>query len=159
MTEITGYPNYLIYENGDVWSKKRKIFLKGDKSKKNYIRVELYNNNKSKRYLVHRLVAIQFIPNPENKPEVDHINNNPSDNSLENLQWLTIQENLDRRNIISNTGEKYIHLNKWNGDDYYNVCKKKYFNRYLNCKKYTIEDAIDCRDYLLAMDAVVEDTE
>ena len=55
-----------------------------------------------KRYKVHRLVAETFIPNPENKPEIDHINRNPSDNRMENLRWATRTEN--NRNTHANDG-------------------------------------------------------
>lgn len=58
-----------------------------------------YSNNylgikfKGKHYLVHRLIAETFILNPENKPEVDHINRNRGDNRIENLRWVTSSEN------------------------------------------------------------------
>lgn len=49
------------------------------------------------RFSVHRLVAETFIPNPENKPEVDHIDRNPNNNSVSNLRWVTVQENNNNR--------------------------------------------------------------
>lgn len=64
-----------------------------------------------KTYRVHRIVAETFIPNPEEKPEIDHINRNPSDNRVENLRWVTRSEQL--RNTKQNDGcfEKYgIHM-------------------------------------------------
>lgn len=59
--------------------------------------VQLSKNKIRKRYLVHRLVAITFIPNPENKPEVDHIDRNIFNNSVENLRWVTKSENCQNR--------------------------------------------------------------
>ena len=58
-----------------------------------YKQVNLTKNWKNKIYLVHRLVALVFIPNPENKPQVNHINGVRNDNHVENLEWCTISEN------------------------------------------------------------------
>ena len=58
-----------------------------------YIRVMLFKDGEPKRGLVHRLVAEAFIPNPENKPQVDHIDSNKTNNCVENLRWATGSEN------------------------------------------------------------------
>ena len=143
--EIQDYPNYLIYSDGRVYNKKFKRFLKPQVIKEGYLRLGLSNNGKRKMFLIHRLVALHYIPNPQNKLEVDHINSITNDNSVENLQWLTSQENNDKRNLISNTGEKYIYYDKrYNG---YNI-RIPNISKWLN-KDYDLQDAINLRDALL----------
>lgn len=77
---------------GNSATRKEKIRkLKTDK--KGYYIINLFKNGKTKNYRVHRLVAEAFIPNPENKPEIDHINTIRCDNRVENLRWVTPKEN------------------------------------------------------------------
>lgn len=64
-----------------------------------YERVNLYKKSEIKQFKVHRLVAIAFIPNPENKPCIDHINGDRVDNRVENLRWVTHKENAN--NLIT----------------------------------------------------------
>ena len=147
--EIEGYSNYLIYDDGRVWSKNTNKFLTPLISKKGYYRVALYKNNKSFRPGIHRLVALHYIDNPENKPEVDHIDRNKSNNNINNLRWVTSLENCDNRNKPSNTGYKYIRKVKIGYNEYYTIIKYKSFSQTLRCDSHSLQDAINLRDSLL----------
>lgn len=59
----------------------------------NYIYVQLYKGNKPHTFAVHRLVAMTFIPNPANKPQVNHLDGDKHNNHLSNLEWCTVSEN------------------------------------------------------------------
>lgn len=79
---------------GHPQSKKGTI-LKGRVDKDGYIDIVLSKNCKTKHFRAHRLVAIAFIPNPSNKEQVNHINECPSDNRVDNLEWVTCKENIN----------------------------------------------------------------
>ena len=85
---------YSITRDGKVYSHYKKRFKKTYKT--NYEYVHLNKNGKEYHASVHRLVAEAYIPNPNNLPVVDHKDNNPFNNNVENLQWLTIQQNVHR---------------------------------------------------------------
>ena len=78
---------------GHYWQEER--ILKPRKTKRGYLIVTLSKNNKLKYFTVHRLVAITFISNTKNKPQIDHINADKTDNSVNNLRWVTAKENVN----------------------------------------------------------------
>ncbi len=85
---------YIIYPNGEVVNIKLNKILKPYTHKKNgYQIIKLCINGKKHAFLLHRLVANSFIPNPENKPEVNHKNGIKTDNTIYNLEWATKSEN------------------------------------------------------------------
>ena len=94
---INGFPDYVIHPCGTVLRiyKNKTKELKPYKRPNGYMNVSLCKNNKEKKFYVHRLLALAFIPNPENKTDVDHINGIKDDNRLENLRWLTRKENMN----------------------------------------------------------------
>ena len=73
-----------------------------------YLDIILYNNGKCKHYLVHRLVAKAFIPNPDSLPEINHIDENKTNNKVDNLEWCTSKYN-------SNYGTKPLRFSKSRG--------------------------------------------
>tara|TARA_R100000734_G_C3316928_1_gene109684 strand:- start:1530 stop:1985 length:456 start_codon:yes stop_codon:yes gene_type:complete len=138
--EIQGYSNYLIYEDGRVYSKKKKIFLKGRNVGAGYLSVVLWNDKKKQHY-IHRLVALHYIPNPENKPEVDHINRDKKDNRVDNLRWVTRCENKQNLGLLNTntTGIKNICPHKNGGYNYEKKVNKKKHTKYFK----TLEEAIE----------------
>jgi hypothetical protein len=89
MEEIKNINGYFISKEGLIFNGKSGKYLKGYQSREGY--VILYINKKG--YKLHRLLAIQFIDNPEDKPYINHKNGIKNDNRLDNLEWVTAKEN------------------------------------------------------------------
>ena len=99
---IEGYPSYMVsnmgrvkriegYDSSGHYRKEKMLSPKTNKC--GYHEYALCKDGKMKHFTAHRLVALAFIPNPENKPCIGHINCVRSDNRLENLRWVTNKEN------------------------------------------------------------------
>ena len=91
--KIKGFENYEISNEGEVRNIKSRLVLKGYCGTWGYLRVNLYTNGKATSKLIHRLVAEAFVPNPDNKSDVNHINEIKTDNRVKNLEWMTSKEN------------------------------------------------------------------
>lgn len=97
--EITGYPNYMVSNKGNVKSLNynhtgREKIMKQYYQQTGYLLIGLSNNGK-KWYLVHRLVAQAFIPNPNNLPQVNHKDENKQNNCVQNLEWCNQKYNMN----------------------------------------------------------------
>jgi len=90
---IEGYEDYIVTIEGMVYSTKRNKFLKPQKNGVGYLQVALYNNGICKRFSIHRLVAMAFIDNPNDYPIINHKDENPSNNRVDNLEWCTYKYN------------------------------------------------------------------
>lgn len=121
MHKILNSLDYFVTKDGEVFKGNKKLKCNNHEG---YRRVSItYEDGTSKRQYVHRLVAEAFIPNPENKPFVNHKDGNKSNNSLENLEWVTNQENVThaKENNLLCVGEEKSGL--YTEDQIHNVCK------------------------------------
>lgn len=119
LKQIKDFPNYFISTDGEVYSKA--VFsgnpngvlrkLKLGTNNRGYLMCVLCKNSKMFPKKIHRLVAETFIPNPDNKPEVNHKNGNKFDNNVSNLEWTTRSDNL--KHCYRILGKKQIGKNHW----------------------------------------------
>ena len=100
---IGDFPDYAIYDDGRVWSNKSKKFLLPYKMPTGYLRVTLRKEGRPHYKYVHRLVADAFVDNPNNYKEINHKDENKSNNDFTNLEWCT---------VAYNTRYSYTHLGR-----------------------------------------------
>lgn len=102
---VVDYPNYAVSNLGNIKNLTTGIVIKGHLKDNKYLTVRLI---KEKALKIHRLVAIAFVPNPQNKPQVNHINAIKTDNRAVNLEWVNNRENVCHIAKKKETTSKYI---------------------------------------------------
>lgn len=101
---------YKIDTFGNIKSLRRNIILKPMKDKKGYYKIGLHKDGKTKFFSIHRLVALSFLPNPNDYNVINHIDGNPSNNYVENLEWCTQSHNIQHAYDTGlKTGKSAIH--------------------------------------------------
>ena len=104
--KIEGFGKYEVSNLGKVRNIKSGRVLKTSLNNNGYLRLWLCENNKRKHLYLHRIIATAFIDNPEEKPCVNHIDENKTNNDLSNLEWCTVRENNIHGTRIKKVAEK-----------------------------------------------------
>lgn len=148
---ITDYPEYEVSNLGQI-RRKDKV-LKPKLNTKGYYGVDLWKQNQRKRKRIHRLVACAFLPNPDNKKEVDHIDRCKTNNMVTNLRWVTRSENMlntyRRDNPLLGISWKKSHKQY---EVHFTLNNKiKHYGLYK-----TIEEAIQVRDKILDYPMIIQ---
>jgi len=157
--EIEGYPNYIIFKTGKIFSKKSNIFIEpwiqtNKKTGRKDYRIGLYKDGKGKFFYLARLLGIHFIYNddPINKTQIDHIDQNPLNNDLSNLRWVTWEEQQLNKGLYNNNklGIRHIYFRKTTNSYRVEIPRLKYEKNFK-----TEEEAILQRNMFL--DSMGED--
>jgi hypothetical protein len=156
MTSIKDFENYLIFEDGVIINIETGKEVKPSLDKSlGYYRIGLTKNKKQKYYYLHRLLAEAYIPNPDNKPCIDHINRIRTDYRIENLRWATHSENMQNKSKFNNNTSGTTNVSYVKRDD------KWYYQKMINGVSHrspgfdTPEEAIEYKDTFEFVESVL----
>ncbi len=137
--DIIGYEGlYQISNKGRVKSVKLNSIRKSHLSDRGYQIITLRNKNHTKSVRIHRLVAIHFIPNPDNKEQVNHIDFDPLNNIVENLEWVTNRENSCHSLQRNKKSSKYVGVHFSNSSNKW-ISKIRFQGKRINLGSYSTE--------------------
>ena len=143
MKPIPGFEDYLISKDGQVYSTKTNKFFNPSKTKDGYLKVALRANNKAYYFRVHKLVAMTYLENPNNLPEVNHKDFDRTNNSLDNLEWISHEDNMLHSKINNRfksdkpLRKAYIFTNVFNGESF-TIIGLKNVMKHFGCKRVQI---------------------
>ena len=139
--------NYYISNHGNIKNNKTNRILKPGNNTFGYKRISLSKNGKYKTFKIHRLVGKTFLENPENKPSIDHIDNNPTNNNVKNLRWATQKDN------CANTNKYKTNTSGFKGVSFYKKANKYAAHIRINGKKKYLGSFLTAEEASLAYDA------
>lgn len=146
---------YTVTKSGKVYSMLRKKYLTEETDKRResfYKRVSLSKNvgDINQHYLVHRLVAMTYIPNPNKLPEVNHKNGNTLDNRSVNLEWCTRKHNMEHANTVLEYKNDMKKITDLNEKEIENIKRSHQSNMFLSKKfKISVANIHKIRNYLI----------
>ena len=106
--KVEGWSKYSVSSNGDIRRDETNRILAGGHDLDGYRQITLCQDGKRKMFKLHRLIALAFVPNPDHKPMVNHIDGVKTNNQVSNLEWVTNQENQDHYWRVINCEEHHI---------------------------------------------------
>lgn len=138
---IQGYEKYLVTATGRVYSLRSRKYLKNSHNQQGHVKVELWSNHRRKVKYVHRLVAAAFIPSVDGLNVVNHLDGNPGNNCVENLEWTNMSGNILHAFKLRGNFSANRHLPKMckRGHEYspenVKMITRKGRNNYRECQK------------------------
>jgi hypothetical protein len=137
--------NYSADEFGNIYNDKFNRIMKGTTARNEYRSVQLSIEGKVKTFMVHRLVAEAFLPNPNNYPIVDHIDRNKMNNKLSNLRLVSQAENMNNAQINGHRGQVKISRYDKEGNFIAKYNSIREAARQIDCSDSTIKRAADAK--------------